>query len=63
MSDKTWGGSRPGAGRKRLTIPRTLMTISVTDEIKREIAQLSADLGLTKGEVVELAIKTIRDLD
>lgn len=63
MSDKTWGGSRPGAGRKRLTIPRTLMTISVTDEIKREIAQLSADLGLTKGEVVELAIKTIRDLE
>lgn len=63
MSDKTWGGSRPGAGRKRLTIPRTLMTVSVTDEIKREIAQLSADLGLTKGEVVELAIKTIRDLD
>ena len=63
MSGKTWGGSRPGAGRKRLTIPRTLMTISVTDEIKREIAQLSVDLGLTKGEVVELAIKTIRDLD
>lgn len=63
MSDKTWGGSRPGAGRKRLTIPRILMTISVTDEIKREIAQLSVDLGLTKGEVVELAIKTIRDLD
>lgn len=63
MSDKTWGGSRPGAGRKRLTIPRTLMTISVTDEIKREIAQLSVGLGLTKGEVVELAIKTIRDLD
>ena len=63
MSDKTWGGSRPGAGRKRLTIPRTLMTISVTDEIKREIAQLSVDLGLTKGEVVELAIKTIRGLD
>ena len=63
MSDKTWGGFRPGAGRKRLTVPRTLMTISVTDEIKREIAQLSVDLGLTKGEVVELAIKTIRDLD
>ena len=63
MSDKTWGGSRPGAGRKRLNVPRTLMTISVTDEIKREIAQLSVDLGLTKGEVVELAIKTIRDLD
>ena len=63
MSDKTWGGSRPGAGRKRLTIPRTLMTISVTDEIKRDIAQLSIALGLTKGEVVELAIKTIRDLD
>ena len=63
MSDKTWGGSRPGAGRKRLTIPRTLMTISGTDESKREIAQLSVDLGLTKGEVVELAIKTIRDLE
>lgn len=63
MSDKTWGGSRPGAGRKRLATPRTLMTISVTDEIKREIAQLSVDLGLAKGEVVELAIKTIRDLD
>ena len=63
MNGKTWGGSRPGAGRKRLTIPRTLMTISVTDEIKREIAQLSVDLGLTKGEVVELAIKTIRDLE
>ena len=63
MSDKAWGGSRPGAGRKRLTIPRTLMTISVTDEIKRDITQLSADLRLTKGEVVELAIKTIRDLD
>ena len=63
MNDKTWGGSRPGAGRKRLTIPRTLMTISVTDEIKREIAQLSVALGLTKGEVVELAIKTIRDLE
>ena len=63
MSDKTWGGSRPGAGRKRLTLPRTPMTISVTDEIKREIAQLSVGLGLTKGEVVELAIKTIRDLD
>lgn len=63
MSDKTWGGSRPGAGRKRLTIPRALMTISVTDEIKRDIAQLSVDLGLTKGEVVELAIKTIRDLE
>lgn len=57
------GEMGPGAGRKRLTIPRTLMTISVTDEIKRDIAQLSVDLGLTKGEVVELAIKTIRDLD
>ena len=57
------GGFRIGAGRKRLATPRTLMTISVTDEIKREIAQLSVDLGLTKGEVVELAIKTIRDLD
>lgn len=63
MSDKTWGGSRPGAGRKRLTIPRTLMTISVTEEIKKDITQLSVDLGLTKGEVVELAIKTIRDLE
>ena len=57
------GGFRQGAGRKRLTIPRTLMTISVTEEIKKDITQLSVDLGLTKGEVVELAIKTIRDLE
>lgn len=62
MSMKTWGGYRPGAGRKK-GIKRIPVCYTINEETKKDIDSLSVSLGLSKGEVVDIAIRTIKELD
>lgn len=61
MTEKTWGGARPGSGRKSVHpgIKRVQTTISVSQETRERIRHLARENNIRIGRVID---KVVEDL-
>lgn len=61
MTEKTWGGARPGSGRKSIHtgIKRVQTTISVSQETRERIRYLARENNIRIGRVID---KVVEDL-
>ena len=61
MTEKTWGGARPGSGRKPVHpgIKRVQTTISVSQETRERIRILAKNKNIRIGRVID---KVVEDL-
>lgn len=61
MTEKTWGGARPGSGRKSVHpgIKRVQTTISVSQETRDRIRYLARENNIRIGRVID---KVVEDL-
>ena len=61
MTEKTWGGARPGSGRKSVHpgIKRVQTTISVSQETRERIRYLVRENNIRIGRVID---KVVEDL-
>lgn len=52
----TWGGARPGAGRKVKARPRKVLSISLDPEIVRQVEVRSARYNFNRSLTIEKAL-------
>lgn len=55
-SNKTWGGARPGSGRKKGG-PSRATTVSLSPETDRELAKLREKYGIKLVDLVREAVR------
>ena len=55
MTDNTWGGARPGSGRKSVapTEKRIQMTITILRETKEKILKVAKFKGIKPGKLID----------
>jgi len=63
MTDKTWGGARPGSGRKPADPKdkRVQMVITVDRETRNNLRWVSTYRGMRPGKTVDLLVKKYLD--
>lgn len=53
MTDKTWGGARPGAGRKAVSDKRVQMTITIDRETRDRLKAMAKQQHVRVGRLVD----------
>lgn len=57
MTDKTWGGARPGAGRKAVSEKRVQMVITIDRETRDTLKAISKERKMRVGRIVDEMVK------
>ena len=59
MADKTWGGARPGAGRKPANpdTKRVQMVITIDKETRKKLQAISKARNIRIGRVIDEMVK------
>lgn len=57
MKEKTWGGARPGAGRKPVDDKRVQMVITIDRETRDTLKAISKARRMRVGRIVDEMVK------
>ena len=58
----TWGGKREGAGRKAKNASNVTVCWRISEEARDWIAEQSEQAGVSKGEIIDILIKSFEAL-
>ena len=57
MTEKTWGGARPGAGRKAVSDKRVQMVITIDRDTRDRLKAISKARKMRVGRIVDEMVK------
>ena len=64
MTDKTWGGARPGAGRKPAgDDKRVQMVITIDRETRDKLKAMAKEMHLRVGRLIDSLVDNSPDFD